>query len=522
MAMLAYSCPPVARTKVGGGSIQQSMDYMYPGQYLPNASAGNNLLNATELIARPRIGGFLPSVMKGVVNAGMVTVPLAAAAAKRMMNNTHKRRGGGKAENWTRNRQAAKAELEAYGKPSALNTNKYAALKRKNLAGARMFLDEYKTRKAESKEAKLLRKKGTRKSKSKSKGKATEPPVIIFDEAANVVRAVRPRAVSGAQPNGMSLRSGKQLGSQSAALRKAAEDLAKAQAEYLAKKQKDENESKGKQRKKTEKSVAWASLMKKAHENLSKVGKPTIGNYSKYASAMRKGVETNMETIRTAVRARGPPMPPKSTKPTRTAAATAAKPSVLPISRPAAAAAAAVNSMNNITSLPANMPAFVRKQNKFDYERKQARALLSKYKPPTVVNVAKFVSLRRKATNNGKSQTYRNNAKKNLYTMLDKFKTLASTKKAKGRVLSPVSEEEENNSIRSPAPVSPPKTTRTRKVTNNWRRQYEQARANLKRLTGTKNPMAYKIAQLASIRRKGLDNTPLLLDVRSDYAPYRQ
>ena len=257
-----------------------------------------------------------------------------------------------------------------------------------------------------------------------------------------------------------------------------------------------------------------------------------MGNYAKYASAMKRGVEANLETIRADVRSRGPPAPPsvktvktaktvKTVKTVKAVPTTQAIPSVLPRST-----AAAMETMNNITSLPADMPSFVRKKNKYDYERKQARDVLSQFKAPTVTNVSKFISLRRKATNTAKNQTYRNTAKKNLYTMLDKFKTLASTKAATVRkprraVLSPVMEEEEEEA----PPVTVPKTeksARTRKVTNNWKREYEMAKANLKRLTGAKNPKAYKVAQLASIRRKGLNNSRLLVDVRSEYAPYRQ
>jgi hypothetical protein len=163
-----------SRTKVGGGSIQQSIDYLYPGQGLPTAVAGKDLLTITsDTISRPRIdstpmnGGFLPSVMKGVMNGAAVVGPLAFMAGKRLINNT-RRRGGGKMENWARNRQMAKDELLRYGKPGAANIQKYAALKRKLnnpkfdkrviLNDIKVFLKDYKTRKVAKAAKKATRK----------------------------------------------------------------------------------------------------------------------------------------------------------------------------------------------------------------------------------------------------------------------------------------------------------------------------------------------------------------------------
>ena len=111
--------------------MQQPLQYLDPLLPAPSASSGSNLLVRDGLIVRPEIsrqqggskGGFLPSVMKGVVNSGYIVAPLATFAAHRMLNTTRKK-GGGKKEDWTRNREAAKEELLKYGKPSALNVNK--------------------------------------------------------------------------------------------------------------------------------------------------------------------------------------------------------------------------------------------------------------------------------------------------------------------------------------------------------------------------------------------------------------
>ena len=108
-------------------------DNLYKG---PSAGAGSNLQVQNDLILRPRIGGFYPSIMKGVVDGGVYLAPLAALTGRRMFT---RKNGGGKKENWARNRGEAKVSLERYGKPSAVNVNKYAALKRKDTRKAADF-----------------------------------------------------------------------------------------------------------------------------------------------------------------------------------------------------------------------------------------------------------------------------------------------------------------------------------------------------------------------------------------------
>jgi len=112
-------------------------DLLYKG---PSSGAGSNLQVQNDLILRPRIGGsrggFYPSIMKGVVDGGVYLAPLAALTGRRMFT---RKNGGGKKENWARNRGEAKVSLERYGKPSAVNVNKYAALKRKDTRKAADF-----------------------------------------------------------------------------------------------------------------------------------------------------------------------------------------------------------------------------------------------------------------------------------------------------------------------------------------------------------------------------------------------
>jgi hypothetical protein len=82
--------------------------------------------------------------MKGVVDGGVYLAPLAALTGRRMFT---RKNGGGKKENWARNRGEAKVSLERYGKPSAVNVNKYAALKRKDTRKASDFKRAYIQRK---------------------------------------------------------------------------------------------------------------------------------------------------------------------------------------------------------------------------------------------------------------------------------------------------------------------------------------------------------------------------------------
>lgn len=123
----------------------QALSYVDPKAPEPSANEGRNLLVATDSIIRPKIGGFTPSVMKGVVDGGVYLAPLAAYTAKRMFT----RKGGGKKAN-PQDRINAKEILERYGKPSGININKLIGLRRKNNGGLaeEEFLRNYKQRKA--------------------------------------------------------------------------------------------------------------------------------------------------------------------------------------------------------------------------------------------------------------------------------------------------------------------------------------------------------------------------------------
>ena len=132
----------------------QPLSYTDTSYKEPSSWAGSNLQVQNDLILRPRIGGsrgsrrskggFYPSIMKGVVDGGVYLAPLAALTGRRMFT---RKNGGGKKESWARNRGEAKVSLERYGKPSAVNVNKYAALKRKDTRKAADFKRAYIQRK---------------------------------------------------------------------------------------------------------------------------------------------------------------------------------------------------------------------------------------------------------------------------------------------------------------------------------------------------------------------------------------
>lgn len=144
---------PAIGPLLGGGSVGQSLDYVIPNYPVPNAPGGQTYLNSgNPLVVRPQIGGFMPSVMKGVVNAGVYTIPAAFVMGRRLLEDKKVGRGGGKRSkaNWERVRTMARDELLKYGSPAAINTNKYASLLESNPEAAHYFLEEYKCRKGTS------------------------------------------------------------------------------------------------------------------------------------------------------------------------------------------------------------------------------------------------------------------------------------------------------------------------------------------------------------------------------------
>jgi hypothetical protein len=140
--------------QTGGGSYLQPMGKYIDGPGPIPAAAGGDLLRQTnDLIARPQIentafrGGFVPSIMKGVINAGAVTVPAALVAGRRMF--TASRKGGGrKGDTWAAQRAEAKGILERYGVPNGTNISAFASRyfegrKKYDRAAAAQFLRDF-------------------------------------------------------------------------------------------------------------------------------------------------------------------------------------------------------------------------------------------------------------------------------------------------------------------------------------------------------------------------------------------
>ena len=155
----------------GGGSVGQSLRYMDPSAPEQTAPAGSNLLVERGLIARPAIGGgctrkrrggsrattsrrggFYPSIMGGVVNAGMVSAPLAAVVGRKLLSRKT-RKGGAKKNRWLAQKEEAKAILQGYGKPTAINIQKFALAKRRGSEASEAFLEQFQRKVQEKREA---------------------------------------------------------------------------------------------------------------------------------------------------------------------------------------------------------------------------------------------------------------------------------------------------------------------------------------------------------------------------------
>ena len=262
----------------------------------PSAAGPPDLLKQNGLIVRPAIerqaggsaGGFLPSIMKGVVNSGVIVAPLAAMAAKRMMNGT-RRKGGGKKENWAHNREAAKEELMKYGKPSALNVNKYAALKRKSEEEADDWLTGYilKKRKTAKKPKKTAKNKTEKAAKPKKARKETSD-VKTAALWKNLVERAKKDLEKYGKPSGANAR-------KFASLHKKGLNTKAFLANYQTRKKYVAPTVKTARN-------TYKNNLQKAKQELSTFGKPTAANLSKYVSLKRKG--ESVKVVENAVKSR--------------------------------------------------------------------------------------------------------------------------------------------------------------------------------------------------------------------------
>jgi hypothetical protein len=167
----------------------------------------------------------------------------------------------------------------------------------------------------------------------------------------------------------------------------------------------------------------WGELLARAKGDLEKFGKPSGPNVTRLASMKRKGINT--QAFLANYKTRKQYKSPEKTK-----------------------------------------------RNQYLNNLQAARKYLSQYGKPTVANVTKFVSQKRK----GESTVGVENA-------------------VKARV-KPVA-------VKATA-TSPPAA----KVKANWATVYNKAKANLTAIKA--KPKAYQIATLASIRRKGENNTKFM------------
>ncbi len=176
----------------GGGSVGQSLRYVDTAAPEQSAAAGGDLLIERYPIVRPAIGGgtrrkrggFFPSVMGGVVNAGMLTLPLAGYSARKLLSRKT-RKGGAKLAKWLAQKEEAKAMLAHYGKPSARNIQAYAIARRRGSNVAEQYLNDFRKRKqekAEANEAKRVAKEAAKAQKKrernekKAASKKNKPP----------------------------------------------------------------------------------------------------------------------------------------------------------------------------------------------------------------------------------------------------------------------------------------------------------------------------------------------------------
>lgn len=253
------------------------------------SAAGSNLVQPE--IPR-QMGGFLPSIMKGVVNSGVIIAPLATLAAHRMMNGTRKR-GGGKKEDWARNRGVAREKLSQYGKPSALNINKYAALKRKNESSADDWLTEYILKKRTTKKVtKSIPVKNAIKTPTK---KTTEPAVKTAALWNDLVDRAKKNLEKYGKPSGANTR-------RFASLRKKGENIKNFMTNFKTRKH-----YVSPPKVKTSKD-AYKRNREEATTYLQQFGKPTVVNVSKFVSLKRKGNAIN--TVVNAVKSRVKPVKP--------------------------------------------------------------------------------------------------------------------------------------------------------------------------------------------------------------------
>lgn len=497
-------------SQTGGGSVGQSLHYVNPFVPERSAGAGQDLLIERGLIARPAIGGatrkrkggFYPSIMKGVLNAGMITGPLVAMTARRMMSR--KNGGGKKGEIWKQNKNEAKAILEHYGKPSAGDVQAFALAKRRGSAPAETYLEEYRKRKQEKaeknqafKQAKLREKES--KAAERQSAKNLKAKAKANEKAAKAKAKANEKAAK--------------------AKAKANEKAAKAAAKAATKKNKV---PKAKGEKKTKKANAphpenvafWESLVpgttaappkkegskkspssgqKKYFQNLSNartylgtIGAPTGQNMSAYVKTKRAGDEEKLREWIEAFKARRPltmaaTKKAKKTSTSTTTTTTNAAPKTAKVKKtsvaPTAVATAAKTGKTAkvkktavtaaTTNAPAGKTAKVKKttttaaegatrkspsngSKKYFQNLRNARTYLGTIGAPTGPNMSAYVKAKRVGNEEALSKWIENFKTRRPLTMATTKKAKKTAPKAatpKAKPLTAVQEENEENEM---------------------------------------------------------------------------
>ena len=507
-------------TQKGGGSVGQSLQYMDVGAKEQTASAGGDLLAREGQIVRPAIpvlrggtqkqkkGGFIPSIMTGVVNNGVYLAPLVGITAKRLMNDmqvgtrkhrgkkgkTMKHRGGAKKDQWIKNQTAARAVLaepsmvERFGKPSAVNVNKFAVARRKGPKAAEDFLEEYQVRKLMSKTKKV----------GKGKKKAAAP-ALAFSESRKVVKRVPKVAKAPAVPK-----------------------VGKA---------------------------AWKTLINQAHNRLRREeGRGTRANAMKFAALLKKGENTT--AFLTGLRAK-PAAKAKTAKASRKASPPAQTVNTDPelvalMARQAAEEAAAAAASKKATSkkttakkataaasaAPVGEAAGRKVTPPYFRELREARTFLSQYGVPRGPNMSEYVKLKRKGESTavivnrvqsraGPGTAAAAKAAASATTLLkEKMKAKTTAFVPKGK-LSAVQEESERANTaaasRAAAGEAAAEAAAGRKVTPPYFRELREARTTLSQYGVPRGP---NMSEFVKLQRKGESTAGVVNRVRSRAATH--
>lgn len=428
----------------GGGSVGQSLKYVDPSAPERSASAGSDLLKESGLIARPAIGGggcgtrkrkggFYPSVMKGVVNAGVVLAPLTAVAARRLFSRKQRRGGGKKGNLFRADKEEAKRQLEAVGKPSAANVLAFVAAKRRGSEAAEEYLGQFRKKKQEKNEANEARRRerNTKKAEKAAARAAAREAKKASKKAKKAAEAKPASAESSASTasTASSNSSNNERPPTQAQLRREAEENA-ARAKAAAKKPLKNSQ------------VAWFSLVENAAKRLATNGLPTRKNAMKYASLLKQGKTEEAEAFLANFRARSRK---SNKKPAKKAKTPEAAPSAAAgNNRPAAAAAsAAAPKANNAGTKKRKSPSAAQKA--YFEALRTARATLGTMGRPKPSNMAKWASLKVSKKNNAPASLARFEQEFRSRVSAAPAAAAKASKKPAKKELTAVAEAKENN-----------------------------------------------------------------------------